>query len=45
MSSDYPAALNSVVKSLLEAQQIDDLIKIADFLNFEMVYILNNFQK
>lgn len=43
MSSDYPAALNSVVKSLLEAQQIDDLIKIADFLNFEMVYILNNF--
>ena len=38
-------ALNSVVKSLLEAQQIDDLIKIADFLNFEMVYILNNFQK
>ena len=45
MNSDYPVALNSVVKSLLEAQQIDDLLKIADFLNFEMVYILNNFQK
>ena len=43
--TDYPVALNSVVKSLLEAQQIDDLLKIADFLNFEMVYILNNFQK
>lgn len=45
MNSEYPAAISQIIKSILEAQQCDDLIKIADFLNFELVYVLRNFQK
>ena len=45
MSDDFIPTLNPIIKSLLEAQAIGDLIKISDFLDFEMVYILKNFQK
>ena len=44
MNSDYPVVINSIVKELLNAQQLDDLIKISDYVEFELVYILENYQ-
>lgn len=45
MNSDYPVVINSIVKELLNAQQLDDLIKISDYVEFELIYILNHYQK
>lgn len=45
MNSDYPVVVNSIVKELLNAQQLDDLIKISDYVEFELIYILNHYQK
>lgn len=38
----YRNALNSVMKALLSAQERNDLVKIADFLGFELPYVLRN---
>ncbi|MGN0903138.1 MAG: hypothetical protein ACI4M9_07620 [Succinivibrio sp.] len=45
MNEQFPFAINSVIKEILEAQKMDDLLKISDFLEFELVYILNNYSK
>lgn len=45
MNSDYPVVIKSIVKELLNAQQLDDLIKISDYVEFELIYILNHYQK
>ena len=45
MNSDYPVVINSIVKELLNAQRLDDLIKISDYVEFELIYILNHYQK
>ena len=44
MNSDYPVVINSIVKELLNSQQLDDLIKISDYVEFELIYILNHYQ-
>ena len=45
MNSEYPVVINSIVKELLNAQRLDDLIKISDYVEFELIYILNHYQK
>lgn len=45
MNSDYPVVINSIVKELLNAQKLDDLIKISDYIEFELIYILDHYQK
>lgn len=44
MNSEFPVVFSSVVKELLNAQKIDDLVKISDYVEFELVYILENYQ-
>lgn len=45
MNNDYPVVINSVIKELLNAQKLDDLVKISDYIEFELIYILNHYQK
>jgi hypothetical protein len=45
MNSDYPVVINSIVKELLNAQKLDDLVKISDYIEFELIYILDHYQK
>ncbi|MGN1280334.1 MAG: hypothetical protein ACI4UM_00310 [Succinivibrio sp.] len=42
MNVEFPPLLNSVIAQILQAQEIDDLLKIADLLEFEMVFIIKN---
>ena len=44
MNSEFPVVFSSVVKELLNAQKICDLVKISDYVEFELVYILENYQ-
>ncbi len=44
MNKDYAIAIQGIVSNLLDAQEKGDLLKIADFVNFELVYVLENFQ-
>ena len=45
MNEEFPGVFNSIVKEILSAQEKNDLLKIADFCEFELVYVLENFQK
>ena len=45
MKDGFIHGLNEVIKNLLEAQKVDDLNKIYDFVTYEMVYLLNNYKK
>jgi hypothetical protein len=45
MNQDFLGTINEILKEVFEAQKIDDLAKIYDFLNFELVYVLENFKK
>lgn len=44
MNSEYPVVVSSIVKELLNAQKLDDLTKISDYVEFELIYILKNYQ-
>lgn len=43
MKDGFIHGLNEVIKNLLEAQKVDDLNKIYDFVTYEMVYLLNKY--
>ncbi len=45
MNQEFTVTVNSIVKEILAAQMKDDLIKISDFIEFELVYVLKNYQK
>lgn len=42
MNEQFPQLLNSVIAKILQAQEVDDLLRIADFLEFELIYIINS---
>lgn len=45
MNQDFLGTIKEILNQIFEAQKIDDLAKIYDFLNFELVYVLENFKK
>ena len=42
-NTDFILNINSIINEILNAQAKDDLIRIADFLDFEMVYLLKTY--
>ncbi|MBO6258934.1 MAG: hypothetical protein J6M93_06345 [Succinivibrio sp.] len=45
MNADYAQLLKEIVKNILQAQEIDDLVCISDYLGYELPYILEHCQK
>ncbi|HAR79801.1 MAG TPA: hypothetical protein DCR21_03125 [Succinivibrionaceae bacterium] len=45
MNEEYPKSLEFIIRQILLAQQKDDVMRISDFLGYELPHILNSFQK
>ncbi len=45
MNEEYATSLAFIIRQILLAQQKDDVIRISDFLGYELPHILNSFQK
>lgn len=45
MTESYSQMLQDIIRNILHAQEIDDLLCISDYLGYELPYILEHCQK